>query len=261
MIDAHVHLLHNPTGAYNFNLLESIVEAAIRSNVDEIYLLEHTHHFYEFKEVYKPISLYNAYQSDWIARVMGGTVDNYLEFIALAKKRSYPIKIKFGLEVCYIPQTAHQLCKILENHKFDFLTGSVHYIDNWGFDHKAEFWKDIAIDKAYVRYYQIMIELIRSGIFSGLAHPDSIKCFGNYPLFDLTEIYEEIASLLKTSDMFAEQSGGLFLNYGFPDLGMNRSMLGVFKAQGVKIMTASDAHKIEHVGANIHELQRIIDMS
>ena len=259
MVDVHVHFLHSATGNYNFQRLDDIVAAALKANVDEIYLLEHTHHFCEFKEVYKPIANYNDYQSNWLSIKMAGTIYKYLSFISLAKTREYPIKIKFGLEVCYIPETEILLHKVLDKFDFDFLTGSVHYIDNWGFDHKAEFWRGKNVDDTYRRYYQIMMDLIETGIFSGLAHPDSIKYFQFYSSVDMNDIFGEIAALLNRRSMYVEQSGGLALNYGYPGLGMNESMLKIFKTCGVKIMTASDAHKPEHVGKNIYELQKIIE--
>jgi len=243
MIDVHIHFLHSSTGKYTYELLERIVKASLEAKINEIYLLEHTHQFIEFKQVYEPIATYNQYQHDWLSRKMGGSIDNYLDFIEVAKKRDYPIKINFGLEVCYIPQTGNVLSKILSEYNFDFLTGSVHYIDNWGFDHKPEFWDGVNVEEAYKRYYEIMKYLIETGLFDGLAHPDSIKCFHRYSSYDLASIYTEIATLLNKKNMFVEQSGGLALNYGYPELGMNRTMLKVFKNNGVKILTASDAHK------------------
>ena len=58
--------------------------------------------------------------------------------------------------------------------------------------------------------------------------------------------------------MYAEQSGGLTLNYGFEELGMNKTLLNVFKNKNVDIRFASDAHKPEDVGANILEMQAIV---
>jgi len=259
MEDVHVHFLHNATGRYSFELLDRILSAAVNSKMDVIYLLEHTHQFCEFRKVYEPVERLNTYQHDWLASRMGGTIDNYLNFIEAAKKKQYDVKIRFGLEVCYIPKTANLLDSILSEYKLDFLTGSVHYIDGWGFDHKAEFWKGVNVDDAYRRYYEIMADLIESGIFDGLAHPDSIKCFQFYPSYDMRDTYNRIASLLNSSHMYAEQSGGLSLNYGLAELGMNKVMLKVFRDSGVLLKTASDAHKPEHTGANIDKLQQIID--
>ena len=55
--------------------------------------------------------------------------------------------------------------------------------------------------------------------------------------------------------MYAEQSGGLALNYGFEERGMNRTMLDIFRSRNVAIRFASDAHRPEDVGANIAEMQ------
>lgn len=261
MIDAHVHFLHSANGEYTFALLERILSAAIENGIDEIYLLEHTHQYSEFEQVYKPIASFNQYQSDWLAQKMGGTIEKYLKFIETTKKNNYPVKIKFGLEACYIPESVNLLADILNEYSFDFITGSVHYIDNWGFDHKAEFWKGINIDKAYQRYYEIMSDLIKSQIFDGLAHPDSIKCFNYYPSYDLTDTYWEIASLLNENNVYTEQSGGLALNYKFSELGMNHCMLKIFKENHVKMYAASDAHVPEHAGKNIKELARLIDIA
>ena len=94
--------------------------------------------------------------------------------------------------VCYIPETADILSGILGEYDFDFLTGSVHWIDGWGFDHmgQKELWKNKNINEIYKRYYNIMFQLCESSLFTGLAHPDSIKCFGYIPDIDLTDHYK-----------------------------------------------------------------------
>ena len=100
-----------------------------------------------------------------------------------------------------------------------------------------------------------MKRLIKSNLFNTVAHPDSIKCFGKHPSFDLKETYMEIANLLNEYNMYAEQSAGLHLNYGCTELGMNKEMYEIFKRKNVKIHTASDAHRPEDVGKYIKELR------
>ena len=59
--------------------------------------------------------------------------------------------------------------------------------------------------------------------------------------------------------MYVEQSGGLHLNYSIDcDLGMNKEMLRIFTVAGVRILTASDAHSPNDVGANIIELRNLV---
>jgi len=263
MKDVHIHFLHgNPIG-YSVDYLEGFIKAAQTAGLDEIYLLEHTDHFTEFEKVYEPIKAYNEFQKNWLAGRMNGSIEDYIAFIKKVKNNTYPVKVKFGLEVCYIPETADLLADILKNYEFDFLTGSVHWIDGWGFDHprQKELWEGKNVEEVYKRYYEIMFELCESGLFGGLAHPDSIKCFGYEPDMDLTEYYEKLAKLLNKHGMYAENSGGLRLNYS-PDLelGMNPQLLTVLKKNNVRIETASDAHKQSDVGANIKELERMLMM-
>jgi histidinol-phosphatase (PHP family) len=104
-----------------------------------------------------------------------------------------------------------------------------------------------------------MLQLCESGLFIGLAHPDSIKCFGYLPDIDLTDYYNELSILLCKHGMYAENSGGLRLNYCSDlELGLNTKLLTVFQKNNVKIATASDAHKQSDVGVNILELENML---
>ena len=261
MKDVHIHFLHGDPTGYTVDFFEGFVKVAQDAGLDEIYLLEHTHQFTEFEKVYEPVKSYNEFQYNWVTKRMTGSIEDYIRFINTVKKTDYPVKVKFGLEVCYIPETADILAEILGNYKFDFLTGSVHWIDGWGFDHprQKETWESKNVEEVYKRYYEIMFQLCESGLFSGLAHPDSIKCFGYKPNMNLTEYYNKLAMLLNKHGMYAENSGGLRLNYSPElELGLNPQLLSVLKKNKVPIETASDAHKQSDVGANIRELERMI---
>ena len=113
MRDVHVHFLHgNPIG-YNIDFFEGFIKVAQDAGLDEIYMLEHTHQFTEFVRVYEPIKSYNDFQHNWITKRMNGTIDEYINFMKSVKDTRYPVKVKFGLEVCYIPETADILVDIL----------------------------------------------------------------------------------------------------------------------------------------------------
>ena len=259
MIDAHVHIFQGNSDEYSIELINSFIEQAQKNGITEIYMLEHTHQFHEFEQMYKPVSDNNEYLRNWLSGKLKASLEAYTNFIDTVKGYKFAIDVKFGLEVCYIPETEHILAGLLKQYEWDFITGSVHYINNWGFDHKPELWHGIDIDEAYRRYYEIMHQMIDSNLFNGVAHPDSIKCFGHHPSQDLSSTYTALSEALNKACMYAEQSGGLALNYGFSELGMNPSMLKIFKANNVHILTASDAHRPEHAGANIKELQMILD--
>lgn len=69
-------------------------------------MLEHTHQFTEFERVYEPVMANNDFQHNRIIKRMNGSIDEYIRFIKRVKDIKYPVKVKFGLEVCYIPETA-----------------------------------------------------------------------------------------------------------------------------------------------------------
>lgn len=66
-----------------------------------------------------------------------------------------------------------------------------------------------------------MLALVNSGLFTGLAHPDSIKCFHFFPAGDLTPKYRLLADALNRHHMYAEQSRRARPELRFPEMGMN----------------------------------------
>ena len=103
-----------------------------------------------------------------------------------------------------------------------------------------------------------MYELAQSNLFSGLAHPNSLQCFGAYPTGDYETEYDRIARALKENNMHIEESSGLAINYGDTELGMNVSMLRAMISRNVRILTASDAHTPQNVGKMIYEMNDLI---
>lgn len=258
-IDCHIHL---ERGRYTVEWVNEFVNMAMDRGIDEIRLLEHSFRFREFVPMYQSAFDYSSYQENWFRQKNAGSlpIKDYTALIECARQTVFPIKILFGLEICYFEGYESLIRDMLNGYSFDFSVGSVHWIDGFGFDQGKEFWESADVDRVYTRYYEIMQQLIESRLFSGVAHPDSIKVFGHKPSYDLTGTYEKLAGLLLERDMYAEQSGGLNLNY-YKDceLGMNPAMLRIFREKGVRILTASDAHCPEDVGANITELQDLLD--
>jgi histidinol-phosphatase (PHP family) len=256
MRDVHIHIERGP---YTKEWIAQFVDQAQKTGLDEIYLLEHSHRFTEFLPMYDSACKYSDYQNAWIRKRCELSIVKYQKLIREMRKCDFPVAIKWGLEICYFPGCERLVSDILGSFDFDFSVASIHWIDGFGFDHKPEFWQGIDVDAAYRRYYELMMQLVSSNLFSGVAHPDSIKCFHKYPQYDLTDTYIALADKLKAHNVYAEQSAGLALNYGFEEMGMNANMRKIFVDKGVDMRFASDAHKPEDVGAHIAE--REVQMS
>lgn len=68
MIDGHVHI---ERGAYTIEWLMQFVNTAINRGIKELYILEHSHRFIEFREIYHSVvsdKTHGNYQRDWINR-------------------------------------------------------------------------------------------------------------------------------------------------------------------------------------------------
>lgn len=260
MIDGHVHLERGP---YTKEWMAKFIRQAEQMGITELYLLEHTHRFEEFLDLYESIfkdTLVSKEQKEWFYKNPKLKLQEYIDFITQMKKENWPIKIKYGLEVCYFPEKEEFLRQRLNTYNWDFLTGSVHWIEGWGFDNPKTKWsweyKDV--DETYEKYYSIMMQLVNSKLFNTLAHPDSIKCFGYSPDKELRNTYIHLAKALSENNMKTEFSTGLWINYGRHQLGMNRELLKVLLEHNVEIVTVSDAHRPEDVGKGIEESLEIL---
>ena len=258
LTDCHVHI---EKGDYTPAWIERFIETAAEKNIDEIWLLEHCYFFREFVRMYDKLRQASAYLDGWFARKAG--TRNFGDYLRLAdqiRARKYPIKIKFGLEVCYFKEHEELAYSATKDARLDFLVGSVHFIENFAYDHgQNNEWNGIDADWAYERYFEIADDLAESGIYSGLAHPDLLKLFGHRPSYPLQPLYDRLAAVLGKSEMYAEQSSGAFRRCPVTcGPGMDTGLIAALKRRGVKIQTASDAHSPEEVGYYIKEMSEML---
>lgn len=254
MIDCHVHL---ETGPYTLSWVREYVRIAQQRGLSEIYLLEHCYLFPEFLPMYAPVRSQSDFIDAWLNRKGGKrNFAEYLRLVDEARAIQWPVQIRFGLEVCYFPGYESFMTGLTRDAGLDFLVGSVHFIDHFAFDHKPELWRGVDVDWAYRRFFELSICLASCGVYDGLAHPDSLKLFGHHPSFSLAPSYERLAAALAKSGMYAEHSSGIARRSG-ARLGMEPALLQAMFCRGVRVRTASDAHRPEDVGLQISKLEQI----
>ena len=253
MIDGHTHLEKGPlTKEYVYEF----IEGAMAKGLDELQILDHTHRFREFAPIYEKCRSIPA-QNDWLNSDLRNSIYEYIDLIEEMKKENLPIKVSFGLEVCYQKPEEEKLKELLSIYNWDFLVGAVHSIDYivydsaWSLD---ELWKKYPVDDIYRRYYEIMFDLVKSDLFSQLAHPDTIKMFNYYPSYDLTDTYNELAQLLNKHHMKAENNVGCYYRYHHKDKGLSEELLKIFKDNNCELITVSDAHYPKDVGNYIKDV-------
>ena len=257
MIDGHIHI---ERGEYTLDWIDQFVRKAVERQIDEIGLLEHCYWFEEFVPMYDSVCAHSDYVNAWFHRKAGALkLEDYLDLIRRVREEQYPVEIHFGLEICYFKAFEPFIAEQTKDRGFDFLLGSVHFVDDFAFDHRAEHWAGRDVDQIYRRYFEDSVSLAESGLFDGLGHSDAIGLFGHRPSFPLTECYVRLAVALSENHMYADQNSGAARRCPHTaPLGMDAELLRTLQKYHVKIITSSDAHCPEDVGYKIRELNRRI---
>lgn len=170
------------------------------------------------------------------------------EEAVLSAKEKYKDKIEIflGYEVDYLK---NYLDERVLNADVDYLIGSVHFIEEWGFDN-PEFignYKNQDIDEIWEKYFNAIEEMARSRLFDIVGHLDLIKIFKYLPKKDINEIAKSALFAIKEADMSIEINVAGFRKpvcEAYPSL----SLLKEAKKLDIPITFASDAHKPEQVG-------------
>lgn len=165
----------------------------------------------------------------------------------LQEKYKDDIKILLGYEVDFID--GDFILDEIINSKVDYLIGSVHYINDWGFDN-PEFIKEYEkrdINQIWCDYFDAVTLMAKSGKFDIVGHLDLIKVFKYLPTQDIRQIAKNAMQAIKASNMVLEiNSAGLRKPIGeqYPSM----QLLQMAYEMDIPITFSSDAHSIEQVG-------------
>lgn len=246
MKDLHIHI---ERGQYNREWIEKFIDKAVEMELDEINLLEHTIRITDFHPCFEQVREYNHYQKRWFdgKQKQAHTLDEYKALIDEIRGIDYPVKVNFGLEVCWFEQHEEFIRNMLSDRYFDYVLGSVHWIDNWTFNQRKYQWLGRDVNSIYKRYYEMSNTLVESGIFDIIAHPDLIRCHSLYPDYDLMQTYLDLCENIKKHNVMLE----INTSNGY---GINRDFMKIAKNSGVVLCTGSDAHRPEDVGRNIQQI-------
>lgn len=181
----------------------------------------------------------------------------YRELVSKLAVSSSKVKVKYALEIDWVPGRMDEVRSHVENEPFDYLIGSVHYTDDLPFDnpdHQAV-WKSVERSaEVWTRYYELLLEFVSQGGFEIIGHFDLPKKFGSRPpeTERITSLIDDILTAAADNHIVVElNTAGLRKPvreiYPSPDI------LRKAKAKGVGITFGSDAHSPCDVAANFAE--------
>jgi histidinol-phosphatase (PHP family) len=242
LVDYHMHLrdADGPAGRYPPERAEKYVEQARRAGLDEIGFSDHLYYFRQARELWEIPGMLERCSDD---------LDEYVATVVEAKNRGLPVKL--GLEVDYFPGIEVELAALLEPYPWDYVLGSIHFVDGFPVDQEPGLVHRIPVGEAWRRYFVWLRNAARSGLFDILAHPDLIKIFGmRAPEEETHYLHVETADAIEAAGVCVEVSAaGLHKPVGelYPD----RELLAACHERGVAITLASDAHQPAHVGRDV----------
>jgi histidinol-phosphatase (PHP family) len=244
LVDYHMHL-RSPREDHEeldhtVAAVERFVARARERRVDEIGFTEHGYYFRE---------LAAFATTDYERERSRRPLEPYVEAILEAKRRGLPVKL--GLEVDFVRGREDEVRKALAPFPWDYLLGSVHWIDGVAVDQRPGIWATHPVDEAWRLYFDELEAAAASGLFDALSHPDLVKIWGERPdNGTLVSLYARAAQAIAASGVAAEvSSAGLRKPVGelYPD----GSFLAVLHERGVPITLASDAHLPKDVGEGL----------
>lgn len=179
IVDYHMHL-RDPETRIDHTLagIERFVEIAAARGVDEIGFTEHVYCFRQTRELW---SL--PYQTDQCVH----DIDKYVDAILESKRQGLPVKL--ALEVDYVGPEQARLAEILAPYPWDYLLGSVHWIEGEAVDSRPGIWARCSVEEVWRLYFSALADL--APFVDVLAHADLPKIFGQRPP-DPSSYYPEL---------------------------------------------------------------------
>ncbi len=221
IVDYHMHL-RDSQGDIDFRVdaVERFVERAHECGVDEIGFTEHAYYFRQTRTIWG-----DPYQTERCVY----DLEEYVEAVLEAKRRGLPVKL--GLEVDWWPPRNGELAELLAPYAWDFLLGSVHWVDGEAVDSGPGL-----PSEGHDAYFEAVGDLAESGHVDVLSHLDLVKIFGVHP-----GGYGRVAERIGRSGCAVEIStAGLRKPVG--ELYPAPQLLDELRRNGVPITLASDAH-------------------
>lgn len=173
----------------------------------------------------------------------------YVAEIQAAAEDVKDLKLRIGIEADFFPETVDQLLTVLVRYPFDFVIGSVHYVDGFPVDAAPQYWDALKMEEREEKwrlYWQRVRQMAESRVFDFAAHLDLPKKFGYRPHTDFTA--EALAALdaIAAADMAIEiNTAGWSLPAGeaYPSLDLLRAA----RERGIPLLINADAHSAKHV--------------
>ncbi len=179
---------------------------------------------------------------EWSMPVDG--LPEYMDALRAAQEMAgQSLKIRFGLEADYIPESAEKLGVTLAKYPFDYVIGSIHFVGDFPVDESASHWDNLSQDarnEIIRKYWHLTADMARSGLFDIVGHTDLYKKFGHRATVDISEDIAEALDAVAAAKMAVElnTSGIRYAGEAYPAM----DILTQCYARDIPMLVTADAH-------------------
>ncbi|MDO7253702.1 histidinol-phosphatase [Helicobacter cappadocius] len=187
-------------------------------------------------------------------------LDIYYKMIKNAQKTyGNKIQILCGLEVDFIDNRQDLIEQKILDYPFDYLVGSIHFLDEWGFDNPEFIGEYVKKDmeECWRKYLQAITHMAQTKLFQIVGHFDLLKIFGHTPNIKSYNLIKKALQTIKDTQMVLEiNSAGLRkpVKEQYPSV----NILEIAKTLEIPITFGSDAHSVDQVGYGYKECLEIV---
>ena len=176
----------------------------------------------------------------------------YRRIVKRLQAAGSPVKVLYGIELDWVPGRMDEVYENIRDEAFDYIIGSIHFIDDFGFDSSSylDRWQQHGTQWVWDHYAGLLLELVENADFDIIAHADLPKKFGFFP--DSTDYFmakfdAALAIAGKKGRAIEINTGGLRkpVKQLYPSL----EILKLARHHGVKLTFGSDAHQPCEVAA------------
>ena len=186
-------------------------------------------------------------------------LSEYVEQVWTLQRKHRRPRIKLGIEADFVPGYEKGLRDLLELYQFDYVFGSVHFIGDWGFDDSRFLsrYKDYDVDEAYERFFDLIRQSARSGLFDVLSHIDLIKKYDYWPTREIGSVLQQTVQTIADADVCVEvNTSGL--RRPCREIYPSERILRLCHQYGVPVTLGSDAHHPEEVGMDFGKALKLL---
>jgi histidinol-phosphatase (PHP family) len=229
LVSYHNHTTWSDGGA----TLAAQIQAARAAGLDELGISDHF--------VLHP----SGEEVEW--SIQTDLLGDYVLELRAAAAEVRGLTLRLGIEADFFPETVDALRERLAAYPFDYVIGSVHYLDDFPVDEDTCFWDALTqeqVDEKWRLYWLRMSQLAESRVYDFAAHPDLPKKFGHRPSADLTREAGKALDALAAARMSIEiNTAGWSLPAAeaYPSLDLLRQA----RRREIPLLINADAHFAE----------------